>query len=63
MNQVLEYLNNYPEQTKRVIDITDIKLIKLIENSQKKESQVKQVKGVDKKRLIKVGSGRKKLYY
>ncbi|MEM1170938.1 MAG: hypothetical protein AAGJ08_18120 [Cyanobacteria bacterium P01_H01_bin.35] len=61
MNQVLEYLNNYPEQTKRVIGITDIQLIKLIENAQKKESEVKQVKAVDEKRLIKAGGGRKKL--
>ena len=61
MNQVLEYLNNYPEQTKRVIGITDIQLIKLIENAQKKESEVKEVKAVDEKRLIKAGGGRKKL--
>ncbi len=61
MNQVLEYLNNYPEQTKRVIGITDIQLIKLIENAQKKSEEVKQLLAVDEKRLIKAGGGRKKL--
>ncbi|MGD1702492.1 hypothetical protein [Dapis sp. BLCC M229] len=39
LNQVLEYLSNYPEQTKRVIGITDIQLRKLRENAHKKESE------------------------
>ncbi|MCL2927016.1 MAG: hypothetical protein O4861_17030 [Trichodesmium sp. St16_bin4-tuft] len=39
MNNVLEYIYNYPKETKRIIGITDEQLMKLIENPQKVEKK------------------------
>ena len=38
MNNVLEYIYNYPKETKRIIGITYKQLIKLIENAPRIES-------------------------
>ena len=59
MNNVLEYIYNYPKETKRIIGITDEQLIKLIENAQKVEKK-RQAIASPEKRLIKAGGGRKK---
>ncbi len=42
MNQVLEYIDHHPKETKRIIGVTKKQLIKLIENAQKIESEKKQ---------------------
>jgi hypothetical protein len=35
MTQILEYINNHPKETKRVIGITDEQFKKLVGNAQK----------------------------
>ena len=35
MNQILEYINNYPKEIKRVIGITNQQFEKLVGNAQK----------------------------
>ena len=60
MNKILEYINHYPKETKRVIGIGAQQLKTLIENahimSEKKKAEIAQTK----KGLIKPGVGRKK---
>ncbi|MGD1703128.1 hypothetical protein [Dapis sp. BLCC M229] len=42
MNQILEYIYNYPKETKRILGITYEQLIKLIANAQIIESEKKE---------------------
>ena len=61
MTQILEYINNHPKEIKRVIGITDFEFKKLVGNTQKLALKKSQAIASQKKRLIKVGGGRKKL--
>lgn len=61
MNQILKYIHNYPQETKRIIGITYEQLMKLIDNALIIDTQKKQEIAVQQKRLIKAGGGRKKL--
>ena len=61
MTQILEYINNHPKEIKRVIGITDFEFKKLVGNAQKFALKKARRLLVKKKRLIKVGGGRKKL--
>lgn len=60
MNQILEYIHNHPQETKRIIGITYEQLIKLIDNAQTIDNQKKQENARRQKTLIKPGGGRKK---
>lgn len=60
MNKTLEYINNHPKETKRIMGITYKQLMKLIENAQRIEKEKKQEIAKTEKRLIKAGGGRKK---
>jgi hypothetical protein len=60
MNKTLEYIDNYPKETKRIIGISYEQLIKLIENCKRREEEKKQSLAGKEKRLIKAGGGRKK---
>jgi hypothetical protein len=60
MNKTLEYIHNYPKETKRIIGITYEQLTQLIENAIIKESENLKVIAEKEIRLIKPGGGRKK---
>ena len=60
MTQILEYINNHPKETKRVIGITDEQFEKLVGNAQKLELKKRQAIASQEKRLIKAGGERKK---
>ena len=60
MNQILKYIHNYPQETKRIVGITYEQLMKLIDNALIINNQKKEKLAVTKKTLIKPGGGRKK---
>jgi hypothetical protein len=60
MTQILEYINNHPKETKRVIGITDEQFKKLVGNAQKLQLKKRQAIASQEKRLIKAGGGTKK---
>ena len=60
MNQILEYINNYPKEIKRVIGITNQQFEKLVGNAQKLDFLKRQAIASQEKRLIKAGGVRKK---
>ena len=60
MNKTLEYIHNYPKETKIIIGITYEQLTQLIENAIIKESENFQVIAEKEISLIKPGGGRKK---
>ena len=60
MNQILKYIHNYPQETKRILGITYEQLMKLIDNALIIDNKKKQEIAVKQKTLIKPGGGRKK---
>jgi hypothetical protein len=60
MNQILKYIHNHPQETKRIIGINYEQLMKLIDNALIIDTQKKQEITVQQKTLIKAGGGRKK---
>ncbi len=60
MNQILKYIHNYPQETKRILGITYEQLMKLIDNALIIDNKKKQEIAVKEKTLIKPGGGRKK---
>ena len=60
MNQILKYIHNHPQETKRILGINYEQLMKLIDNAMIIDTQKKQEIAIKQKTLIKAGGGRKK---
>ena len=60
MNQILKYIHNHPQETKRILGINFEQLMNLIDNALMINHKKKQEIAVKQKTLIKSGGGRKK---